>query len=213
MADSDLGNQSQQSEDEKPYRLISLMLVDRLATLEITDEDLSRVSGIVETMLSDAQATMERARQAWDMFRAKRSSVESLTDFNRNRYEALYTHLQDCFPEGHPTYFKDLTQGYIECRNVIGSRFEELRVEGREIESMELEALNQAVEASVCFRACEEMMKRRDPQNEGMSAHQEHDGSSLQVEQNHTMSIDELAAEVETYYRVFVQLLDIEQLH
>ncbi|RSL63379.1 hypothetical protein CEP53_004426 [Fusarium sp. AF-6] len=210
MVDSDLGNQNQQSKDKKPYRLISLKLVDRLATLEITDEDLSRVFGIVQNMRSDARATMESTGRACDMFQAKWSSVNSLQDLNRNRYEALRTHLQDCFPEGHPTYFKDLAEGYIECGNTICSRFEELTVEGREILSTQLEILNQVVKASVCFRACEEMMKRRDPKNEGRPAHQEHTESCLRVEQNHAMSIDELAAEVETYYRVFVQLLDIE---
>ncbi|RSL51073.1 hypothetical protein CEP54_011603 [Fusarium duplospermum] len=210
MADDHLGNQSQQSEDEKPYQLISLKLADRLATLEITDDDLARVSGIAETMLSDAQETKERTRRACDVFRAKMSSIDSLNDFNHNRYEALRTHLQDCFPEGHPTYFKDLAKGYIECGNVICSRLKELKVEGSEIKSKQLEALNQAVEASVCFRACKEMVKRRELHKEDMPAHQEHNEPCLQVEQNHTMSIDELAAEVETYYRVFVQLLNFE---
>ncbi|KAH7268546.1 hypothetical protein B0J15DRAFT_462551 [Fusarium solani] len=211
MTDSHAGNQSQHSEAERPYHLICLRLADRLATPGLTSEDLSRVSSKAEAMLLEANVAMDEITRACDICYAKQNDIDSLKQFNHNRYEALRAHLQDRFPEGHPKYSEVLIMESLKYEKALCSGSEHLITEDLKLQLKRVEVLRNALNARVCIETCREIKERRNLDKGSTPAQQEEHGEAwLQAEQNHTMSIDELAVEVERYYQHFVQLLEME---
>ncbi|KAI8664379.1 hypothetical protein NCS55_00946300 [Fusarium keratoplasticum] len=129
MTDSHVGNQRQHSEAEKAHHLICLRLADRFATLGLTSEDLSRVSSKPEAMHLEADAAMDEVTRACVICHAKQNNIDSLKQFNLNRYEVHRAHLQDRFPEGHPKYAEVLIMGSLEHEKALCSGSEHLITE------------------------------------------------------------------------------------
>ncbi|KAI8716698.1 hypothetical protein NCS52_00964000 [Fusarium sp. LHS14.1] len=208
MTDHHVEKQAQHSVAEKEHQQTVLRLADRLATHNLDNKDLDRVIRKAIAMAAGADVAMEDASLTLGMLIDEGNAIAREHTLSFYRDEGLRTHLQNIFPEGHPTYFQDLENGSSECADALSLRRKHMVTKKDEIMSLVNEAVKNANNSRSCHLACLAIQKRRILQM--MPMQQEGDDIGPQAEQNCTVGSDEWVQQDQECFELFFQLLKTE---